>query len=217
MRLTETEALPIARIGSFLIFLLAPAALLTRNCEAQDRTVRVALSTATTTTSNQIQIVESTEMPIGYGATMISHDVKRIGIYHRGLKRFVLWNGYMHIRAKLNGLPNALLSPHGISMKDLGDGRLGVQYEFNVPEPGVYIINTTWSLKTRDMKGKNPIERKGNPSLLFVEPSPDYDRQEQTPENFSHGIGLQKYLEERFDENPGDLGLLLPKFDSGND
>jgi hypothetical protein len=215
MKMNDTAPCNIARalLGLVSFFVMAVAA--TETCAAQDRTVKVSLSAAKTTTSGEIQIVESTQMAPGHGAMSISHQTRRVGIYHRGEKAFVLWNGALQSGARLKKLPQALISAHGISMKDFGDGRLGVEFNIVAPDPGLYIITTTWTLITRDAKAA-PIERKGNPVLLFVEPSEDYDRQEPSSAKYSEGLTLQAYLEETFDSNPNGIGILLPRFGAVN-
>jgi hypothetical protein len=95
-------------------------------------------------------------------------------------------------------------------LKDFGDGRVGVQYEFNAPDPGVYIVNTTWTLRPRATGDQNHVERKGNPVLLFVEPGPDYDDQDKTNDRSDDGPSLQEFLEKKFDNNPDEAGVLLP-------
>ena len=196
----------------FLVFLLANFSTLLRNCDAQDRTVRVAQSSAVANTSDNVKITESTEMPADYVLKSIKRTEKRIGIYHRELKRFVLWNGNLTRGERQNSLPNALLAPHGISLKDFGDGRAGVQYEFNAPDPGVFIVNTTWTLRPRATGDSNLIERTGNPVLIFVNPASDYDDQDQPIDLIKDGSSLQNFLEKKFDDNPDETGVLLPKF-----
>lgn len=149
MRKDSTENNCNTNRAIFLVFLLANFSTLTRNCDAQDRTVRVVRSSAVANTSDTVKITESTEMPVDYVLMSIKRTEKRIGIYHRELKRFVLWNGNLTRGEKQKNMPKGLLAPHGIFLKDFGDGRAGVQYEFNAPDPGVFIVNTTWTLKAR--------------------------------------------------------------------
>lgn len=152
-------------------------------------------------------------MPAEHVAMMISHRVTRIGIFHRGLKRFVLWHGMILNGAKPVGLPQAEIGPHGIQMKELADGRLSKQYEFNVPDPGIYLLHTEWSLTTRDMNGKKPFVRKGNPVLFFVEPAADYELQATKRAGEFEGLNLQSYQEKLYDNSPSESGFVMPKFE----
>ncbi len=93
MRKDSTENNCNTNRAIFLVFLLANFSTLTRNCDAQDRTVRVVRSSAVTNTSDTVKITESTKMPVDYVLMSIKRTEKRIGIFHRELKRFVLWNG----------------------------------------------------------------------------------------------------------------------------
>jgi len=212
---TESSTRPCKAI--LLVFLLTHILPLTGKCNAQDRTVRVALPTAVANTSDRVKITESTELPTEHIVVTIARETKRIGIYHRGLKRFVLWNGYLTKGEKDRRMPEALISPHGIPMKDFGNGRFGVEHEFNALDPGVFIVNTTWTLKPRAFDDKNFIERKGNPVLLFVEPAAGYDNRGQSGDENNDDPSLQDFLELQYDNNPHEVGVLMPKFAFGND
>lgn len=180
---------------------------------AQDPSVQVSLSSLHATTSMPIEIVESVPMPVGQIVRTISHQRTRIGIYHRIHKRFVLWNASVLQGAKFVGLPPSHTGPHGIGLKEITDGRLAKQYTFSVPDPGVYIINTEWSLTTHDMNGKIPMVRKGNPVLLFVEPSKNYETQAAKEVGEFEGMHLQSFLEKQYDSSPSEIGFPMPQFE----
>jgi len=211
VRSNSSETFSFAGEVIFAILLLAKIATHTGACVAQDRTVKVTLSNAMATTSENVQIKESTEMLADHIVTGIKRDTKRIGIYHRELKRFVLWNGYLTRGEKQNTLPKGLIVPHGIPLKDFGGGRVGVQYDFNTPDPGVFIVNTEWTLRPRAIRDAGVVVRTGNPVLLFVEPAADHNRPNQSNDNIIYSSSLQEILEREFDANPDEVGVLLPK------
>ncbi len=144
---------------------------------------------------------------------MISHQVERIGIYHRRIGKFILWNGSMSPVEMFDGLPRAEAGPHGIPMKEIGNGRFGKQYEFQVPDPGIYVLCTEWSLITRNMNERKPTVRQGNPVLLLVEPAADYEQQVAKRKNDLPGLEIQTLLEEKFDNDSVFTGFVIPKFD----
>jgi len=212
MRRNSTKNKSNAIKAIYLIFLIANFSTLSGNCDAQDRSVRVAIAKCVANTSDKVQITESTELPTDHVVMTIARETKRIGLYHRGLERFILWNGHLTKGEGNKSLPKAVMAPHGLVMKKFDNGRLGVQYEFNAPDPGVYIVNTTWTLRASTMNAPKLVERKGNPVLLFVEPAVDYDNQVQSNGNTDGGLSLQDFLERTFDDNPDEVGVLMPKF-----
>lgn len=200
-------------LASFICIVSSLASLL--SAQTQDSSVRVSVSGCHVTTGTPIEAVESIMMPPGNGAMMIAHRVSLIGFFHRNLGSFVLWNGKIARGVTISGLPHAEMAPSGIPMKELGDGRLGVRYVFQISDPGIYLVYAEWSMIARNMVGKKPNVLKGNPVLLFVAPADGYTMQDSNQEGAFRGSGLQSHFESQYDSDPMATGFLLPKF-SGN-
>lgn len=153
-------------------------------------------------------------MPDSTGVVQIRHEVWRTGIYHRRLSRFVLLHDGGNQKVfptsrSLSDLPDSMLSPHGFPLQEAEkDGWFAKTYRFTFLDPGIYVINVEWHLKTRG-GAKRQLPLKSNPVILFVKPSPDYDDaarrrvREEGPDN-QHGLEAQERLERYYDEHHED-------------
>jgi hypothetical protein len=176
-----------------------------------------------TVTGARIDLEEAMLLEPGHGATNISHEVWRAGIYHRNLSRFILMVGPARqrvspIHSSLPGLPDSLAAPHGVSLEEVGKGWLGKRFSFEFLDPGVYVVKAEWWLRSRGHASEKPRIVKSNPVILFVKPSAGYDetarrRMETDGSGYLEGLELQEKLERFYDDHHDDADctfMILP-------
>jgi hypothetical protein len=128
-------------------------------------------------TGEPVTIQQVAHFEPGVAVVSIRHEVWRVGLYQRGSKEFVLIDDLPHarvskLRSAFPGLAESLTSPGGIPLRDAGDGLLAKSFAFSATEPGVFMIQPRWTIKTRGEV--ELIRRSANPVLLFVRPSQRY-------------------------------------------
>ncbi len=165
-------------------------------------------------TDTPIKVEEAATLRGGVYVKLMSHRVWRVGMYHRTLKRFILFGEpalplVSPVEANMPGLWDSRMGTHGIALTKFDNDRFGKAFAFQVRDPGVYSISAEWSL-FQEYEGKTVTSKiTSNPVLLFIKPSDDFEivakaREELGETGEFESLKLQEFLEQYFDRHDAD-------------
>ncbi|MCA9221549.1 MAG: hypothetical protein KDA71_14560 [Planctomycetales bacterium] len=193
-------------IGRVFVAALGLLSVGAAKCGAEE-TLRLGITTPrhVVDTETLVSLEESANLEVGLAIIGVSHTVQQIGIYHRGLRRFILMptSDYLFRGLASDTVPGLLgrarMSSHGMPYERKADGSVAISFESRFREPGIYAIRAHWSVRKR----RSPSENLGSaPLILFVAPSVIYESEAEKRYVGRYEMGtlaFQRHLEKYFD------------------
>ena len=119
---------------------------------------------------DQIRIHEAFAIPEGYSVIQVGYDAEMLAFFHRSQKKNLYLDdtfGRIVVTGFIEGVPRAIASPHGLSLKRRKDGRLERAETIKAKIPGIYLISARFTLRDRD---GNTFKLTSNSTILIVAP-----------------------------------------------